>query len=91
MTLSPNTFLSTHEPKRVILLRANILVDANRDGQFSPEDEGKITEQKPWRIWVNDDNDWFETGGTDIPNDENTADYLNTYIDQVRRANAKIC
>jgi hypothetical protein len=53
------TTKKTHEPKRVLLLRAGILVDANRDGQFSQEDEGKITEEKPWRIWVNDDDDWF--------------------------------
>ncbi len=81
------TFLETHEPKRVVLLRASILVDANRDGQFSKEDEGQITEQAPWRIWTNGDNDWGETGGTDIqglgsgPNDK---DLYNQYIDQER-------
>ena len=79
------TFLESHEPRRVVLLRASILVDANRDGQFSAEDEGQITEQKPWRIWINDDNDWYETGGTDIPNgDPNSKDSQNHYIDQER-------
>ena len=79
------TFLETHEPKRVVLIRASILVDANRDGQFSAEDEGQITEQKPWRIWINNDNDWYETGGTDIPNgDPNSKDSENHYIDQER-------
>jgi hypothetical protein len=78
-------FLQTHEPKRVLLLRAGILVDANRDGQFSQADEGKITEEKPWRIWVNDDDDWHETGGSDIPDgDANKRDAANNYIDQVR-------
>ena len=60
-------FLTSHEPKRVLLLRAAFLVDANRDGQFSKEDEGQITEQKPWRFWINEDNDWGDTGGTDRP------------------------
>ncbi len=78
-------FLTTHEPKRVILLRAAILVDANRDGQFSKEDEGQITEQKPWRIWINDDNDWHETGGNDISGDSSLkCDCGNHYIDQER-------
>ncbi len=78
-------FLTTHEPKRVVLLRAAFLVDANRDGQFSKEDEGKITNEKPWRIWINDDNDWHETGGNDIPNaDSGNRDCSNSYIDQVR-------
>ena len=78
-------FLTTHEPKRVVLLRAGILVDANRDGQFSAEDEGKITQEKPWRIWVNDDDDWFETGGSDISGDSALKrDCANHYIDQER-------
>jgi hypothetical protein len=68
-----------------VLLRAGILVDANRDGQFSQADEGKITQEKPWRIWVNDDDDWHETGGSDIPDgDANKRDAANNYIDQVR-------
>jgi hypothetical protein len=79
------TFLESHEPKRVVLLRASILVDANRDGQFSAEDEGQITEQKPWRIWINNDDDWQEIGGTDIPDSaDSERDYANNYIDQER-------
>jgi hypothetical protein len=79
------TTKKTHEPERVLLLCAGILVDANRDGQFSQEDEGKITEEKPWRIWVNDDDDWFETGGSDVTEESTMKrDCTNNYIDQER-------
>jgi hypothetical protein len=68
-----------------LLLRAGILVDANRDGQFSQADEGKITEEKPWRIWVNDDDDSGETGGSDISTtDYRFANYWSSFIDQER-------
>ena len=80
-------FLTTHEPKRVVLLRAGILVDANRDGQFSAEDEGKITQEKPWRIWVNDDDDSGETGGKDIAPGTGTglqANFYTGYVNGVR-------
>ena len=78
-------FLTTHEPKRVVLLRAGILVDANRDGQFSAEDEGKITEEKPWRIWVNDDDDSGETGGSDHTSDLGSkTNFYTGYVDGMR-------
>ncbi len=77
------SFLETHEPKRVVLLRASILVDANRDGQFSKEDDGQFTEQNPWRIWINNDDDSGETGGTDGPS-EHFKNYYTHYVDQMR-------
>ena len=80
-------FLTTHEPKRVVLLRAGILVDANRDGEFSQADEGKITEEKPWRIWVNDDDDSGETGGKDIAPGTGTglqANFYTGYVNGIR-------
>jgi hypothetical protein len=77
-------FLQTHEPKRVLLLRAGILVDANRDGQFSQEDEGKITQEKPWRFWINEDNDNGETGGKDMPVNPQNADYADSRCNGIR-------
>jgi hypothetical protein len=77
-------FPQTHEPKRVVLLRAGILVDANRDGQFSQADEGKITQEKPWRFWVNEDNDNGETGGKDMPVNPQSADYADSRCNGIR-------
>ncbi|MCC5846382.1 MAG: alpha/beta hydrolase, partial [Verrucomicrobia bacterium] len=43
--------------KQARLLPVEILVDANRDGQIDQDDVGMITEDNPWRWWVNDDSD----------------------------------
>jgi hypothetical protein len=78
-------FRYTHEPNRVLLMRLGLIVDADRDGNFTAADESLITPQKPWRIWKNNDNDWFETGGNDIPDhDWMNRDSSNHYIDQER-------
>ena len=71
--------------KIALLVPVEIIPDYNRDGKIDVADSGKVTEQKPWRIWINDDNDWYETGGTDIPNgDSDNKDSQNHYIDQER-------
>jgi hypothetical protein len=31
--------------------------DYNRDGAINDDDRGKVTEEEPWRFWVNDDDD----------------------------------
>ena len=46
----------------VILLQANLAVDGNRDGQMSFDDPfvrdaDKTTSDKPYRFWLNDDDD----------------------------------
>jgi len=50
----------------VILLQANLAVDGNRDGQMSFDDPSvrdvdKTTSDKPYRFWLNDDQDNVRT------------------------------
>jgi len=40
-----------------LLVSADIVPDYNRDGVIDNKDRGKVTEQKPWRWWINDDDD----------------------------------
>src|SRR5437773_830175 len=52
----------------VILLQANLAVDGNRDGQMSfndpfVRDADKPTSDKPYRFWLNDDDDTEITDG----------------------------
>jgi len=42
---------------RVTLLDIGIDPDYNRDGVIDEQDRGKVSEKKPWRFWVNDDDD----------------------------------
>lgn len=44
-----NTFVS--------LLPVEIVPDFNRDGKIDAADKGKVSSQKPWRWWINDDAD----------------------------------
>ena len=39
------------------LLPVDIVPDYNRDGKITDADRGKVTEDDPWRWWVNDDKD----------------------------------
>ena len=46
----------------MILLQANLAIDGNRDGQMSFDDPfvrdaDKTTSDKPYRFWLNDDDD----------------------------------
>jgi len=49
-----------------------LVPDYNRDGKIDGADKGKVTAEKPWRFWVNDDNDKGSDaltglGGDDTP------------------------
>ena len=39
------------------LFPAEFIADWNRDGKIDSTDRGKVTNAKPWRWWINDDND----------------------------------
>jgi hypothetical protein len=66
---SPATLTYRYDmlPTRVVMLPLGITPDANRDGKIDLADRDKITPAKPWRFWVNDDDDSGDTGGSDIP------------------------
>lgn len=70
----------------VELLEAALLVDANRDGAISATDAGDLTTaDKPFRFWINDDDDVAPASGNDIPEQGAAqADALNAMVDSVR-------
>ena len=70
------------------LLPVAVAVDADRDGEITFDQKDKTTAEKPFRFWINDDDDTFG-GGTDskgtldiVPAE--TPDCNNNYIDFIR-------
>lgn len=49
------------------LIQAGIEVDWNRDGRIDEADRGRVSAAKPWRFWVNDNDDSGTIEGTDVP------------------------
>ena len=73
----------------ILLLPVDIVPDYNRDGMIDLLDRGKVTKEKPWRFWENDDNDIEgeerRDDGDDTPGTWNTArDGRNHKVDGVR-------
>ncbi|MEZ5415263.1 MAG: LamG-like jellyroll fold domain-containing protein, partial [Opitutaceae bacterium] len=70
----------------VELLDAALRVDANRDGVISTTDAGDLpAADKPFRFWINDDDDISAAAGNDIPDqDAAHADFANGAVDSVR-------
>ena len=62
----------------VLLVPAELMVDYNRDGKIDDKDRGKVTNDNPYRFWINDDNDSGDTGGDDVPgrNGATDADFV---------------
>jgi hypothetical protein len=70
----------------VNLLPVEVVPDYNRDGKIDQADSGKITTEKPWRFWINDDDDSGETEGTDISQGAAASDTngKNSHVDGLR-------
>jgi hypothetical protein len=68
------------------LISVDITPDFDRDGQIDADDKGKITTDKPFRWWINDDDDSEDAKGSDISGD-GTADHSNNIVDGVRDLN----
>ena len=72
------------------LLPVEIVPDYNRDGKIDGEDRGKVTEENPFRWWVNDDNDSGEYDASgdrpDVPEDAplDQRDYQDDEVDGIR-------
>jgi hypothetical protein len=64
-------------------MTVDLVPDYNRDGQISADDKGKITTDKPFYWWINDDDDVNGVEGNDVPGD-GTADHSNNVVDGVR-------
>jgi len=75
---------------QVKIMPCEIVPDWNRDGNIDSEDHGKVTADNPWRFWINDDNDFGETGGDDVSRERSLEfgghepDYVGTTVDGVR-------
>jgi hypothetical protein len=55
----------------VRLLPVEVVPDYNRDGKIDSADRGKVSTEKPWRFWVNDNDDSGTVDGSDIPGSGN--------------------
>ncbi|MEI8340804.1 MAG: thrombospondin type 3 repeat-containing protein [Verrucomicrobiota bacterium] len=67
----------------VLLLPVELVPDFNRDGKIDDKDRGKVTQDKPYHFWVNDDNDSGDTGGDDIPGAQ-SPNYADESVNGVR-------
>jgi hypothetical protein len=80
--------VNTGSQKLVILLPVEIAVDADRDGEITFDQKDKTTAEKPFRFWINDDDDTFgegnDTGGTLDRIPAVTPDHQNNFIDFIR-------
>ena len=45
----------------------DMVPDYNRDGKIEAQDRGQVTISNPWRWWVNNDLDFGDASGDDIP------------------------
>lgn len=70
------------------LLPVEVAVDADRDGEITFDGKDKTTAEKPFRFWINDDDDTFgegnDTGGTLDRIPAVTPDHQNSFIDFIR-------
>lgn len=69
------------------LLPVEVVPDCNRDGKIDQVDRGKVTVEKPWRFWINDDDDSGDTGGSDISVEDDggiVPDAVGTSVDGIR-------
>ena len=46
-----------HRRLKIVILKAGIVPDFNRDGIIDDSDRFRVTAANPWRWWINDDND----------------------------------
>jgi hypothetical protein len=67
----------------VLLLRAELVPDYNRDGLIDFKDRSKATDSTPLRWWLNDDDDIDSVSGNDQPGG-GSADYSNAVVDTER-------
>ncbi len=65
------------------LLPAQIAVDANRDGEITFDGKDKTTAEKPYRFWINNDQDDVEVDEPVIV-DQNERDLLDSTIKTIR-------
>lgn len=89
VALADDAIRSTNAGKSLLMIVPSELVpDFNRDGKINNLDEGRVTEKKPWRFWVNDDDDANEYEGTDISyglkHGPTNPDYSGNVVDGIR-------
>ena len=70
------------------LLPVEVAVDGDRNGEITFDQKDKTTAEKPFRFWINDDDDAFgegnDTGGTLDRIPAVTPDHQNSFIDFIR-------
>ncbi len=75
-----------NEEHKVIVVPVEIIPDYNRDGVIDDRDRGRVSEENPWRWWVNDDDDSgeFDASGADTPGAGSRGDYKDAKVDGIR-------
>jgi hypothetical protein len=66
-----------------LLVPVDIVPDFNHDGKIDSLDQGKVTNDNPFHIWINDDNDSGDAGGDDIPGAQ-SPNYADDVVNGVR-------
>jgi hypothetical protein len=67
-----------------LAIRGGIYVDANRDGKIEFDGFDDTTANRPYRFWLNDDDDSGDMGGDDIPGKTVSANHANGVVDGTR-------
>jgi hypothetical protein len=79
---------NTNNGDAYLLVPLELITDHNRDGIIDDKDCGKVTTEKPWRFWINDDDDAGAVDGNDIPgmadSDAKDAGLGTFYVDGMR-------
>jgi hypothetical protein len=69
----------------LLLVQAQLAVDTNRDGEIQPDGSDATSSDKPFRFWLNDDDDVDDDDPDDSENAPvSTADYTDDKIDGIR-------
>lgn len=79
--------LATQDQKghSLLLIPVEVVPNFNRDETIDltgTKDRGKVTTDKPYPLWINDDNDSGDLGGDDVPGGGNNA--TNSVVDGAR-------
>lgn len=86
VTLENGQAIDVTTTRKVVL--AAIAVDANRDGEITFDDKDKTMAEKPFRFWINNDDDDYgdgnDTGGTFDRIPAVNFDHQNNAIDFIR-------
>jgi len=63
------------------VIDVDLVPDYNRDGKITDIDRNQVTEQNPWRFWINNDDDDGDFSDSDFPGSNYFQDGSNMFVD----------